>query len=226
MQPYFFPYIGYFQLVRAVDVFVVYDNIKFTKKGWINRNRYLLHGEPAVFTVPVAHASDSLDVRERQVAPSFERERMLHRLGAAYRHAPRRAEAMSILERCVRNPEPNLFLFLESSIRALCDALEIPTPIVVSSSLDVDPALTGQDKVLALCRAVGATSYLNPIGGRELYDAAAFAAHGMSLAFLKARPEPYPQLGAPFVPFLSILDVLMFNPPDATHALLDAWDTV
>lgn len=224
MQPYFFPYVGYFQLISAVDVFIVYDNIKYTKKGWINRNRYLSNGASSLFTVPVAGASDALDIRERQVAASFDRDQMLHRIRAAYHKAPHRDRVMELFERCVRRTEPNLFHYIDTSIRDVCATAEIRTPFIVSSTLDIDPALQAQAKVLAICNAVGATEYLNPIGGRELYDSASFASRGVSLFFLQTRPEPYDQGSSPFVPFLSILDVLMFNDAPAIRRLLHAWD--
>jgi hypothetical protein len=224
MQPYFLPYIGYFQLIAAVDLFIIYDKIKYTKKGWVNRNRYLVDGAPSVFTIPVAQGPDALDIRDRTVATAFDREKLIRRVRSAYHRAPHRERGMELFERCVRYPDPNLFGFLDHSIRATSAALSIRTPVIVSSTLDIDPTLTAQDKVIALCKAVGASAYLNPIGGRALYDAATFASHGLSLSFLEARAVPYAQTSTPFVPFLSILDVLMFNDAGSARALLDAWD--
>lgn len=211
MQPYFLPYVGYFQLIGAVDRFVVYDDVKYTKKGWINRNRYLLGGRDELFSLPLKKDSDSLDVRDRRLAPDFDRSKLLHQLGAAYRKAPRFDAVFPLLERVVRRGDENLFDFIHGSIRDVCAALRIETPLVVSSTLGVDRALRGQDRVLATCARLGADRYVNAIGGLELYDRAAFAARGIELSFLKARPHPYPQLGGEFVPWLSILDVMMFN---------------
>ena len=89
MQPYFFPYIGYFQLIASVDLFIVYDNIKYTKKGWINRNRILLNGKAVPFSLPLKSASDSLDLRDRELATDIDRERLVNQLYGAYRRAPR-----------------------------------------------------------------------------------------------------------------------------------------
>jgi hypothetical protein len=214
MQPYFLPYVGYFQLIGAVDRFVVYDDIKYTKKGWINRNRYLSGGHDAYFTVPLEKGSDYLDVRDRRVSADFDRDKLLNQLAAAYRKAPRFAETFPLLERVVRRADDNLFDFIHGSLRDVCAALRIETPLVVSSTLGVDRALRAQDKVLAICEALSADAYVNAIGGLELYDREAFAARGIALSFLKARPHPYPQLGGEFVPWLSILDVMMFNDVD------------
>lgn len=219
MQPYFLPYIGYFQLIAAADQFVVYDNIKYTKKGWINRNRMLSNGKDVMFSLPLKNAPDRLDVVERELAPGAERHRWLAQLKGAYRHAPQYAQTLPLLESIAACPDGNLFGFLHHALRACCAHLAIDTPIRISSGIAIDHGLAAQDKVLALCQALGARSYLNPIGGTELYAHADFAARGIDLHFLRARPLAYPQSGAaPFLPWLSIVDVLMFNPLDTVRA--------
>jgi hypothetical protein len=227
MQPYFFPYIGYFQLIAAVDRFVLYDNVKYTKKGWINRNRYLLEGRDVVFSVPLKSDSDFREVRERQVAEDFDRRGLLERIRQAYRKAPCFEPAFAVLEKAVSNPERNLFGFVRQSLADVCAYLGVATPIVPSSEIPIDHSLRGEQKVVAICRQAGASVYVNAIGGRELYRAAAFSAHGIELRFLKSRAIEYPQLGAAFVPWLSILDVLMFNSPDTIRGFLaDGFDLV
>jgi hypothetical protein len=215
MQPYFLPYIGYFQLISAVDLFVVYDNIKYTKKGWINRNRFLQNGTDAMFTLPLKGAADSLDVRERELASDFNREKLLSQLRGAYLRAPYFSQTFPFVERIVRHEDTNLFRFLHHSIVESCGQLTITTPIRISSSIDIDPELKNQDKVLAICAAVGASTYVNAIGGVELYSREAFRDRGLTLTFIQSRPFVYSQLGASFVPWLSIIDVMMFNSPDA-----------
>ena len=211
MQPYFFPYIGYFHLLHAVDFFVLYDNIQYTKKGWINRNRFLRDGTDAVFTIPLRKASDFLCVDEREVAESFDRRKLLKRIQAAYQKAPFFETAMELFARSVEFREANLFRFIKHSIGLLCEHLHISTTIIDSSSLNVDHNLSGQDKVLAFCDALGAATYVNAIGGRELYDAMSFESQGIQLRFIQSVPRTYKQLDHPFVAWLSILDVLMFN---------------
>lgn len=213
MQPYFLPYIGYFQLIAAADVFIVYDRIKYTKKGWINRNRMLRNGQDVMFSLPLQGAPDHLDVAERALAAGPDRHRWLAQIKGAYARAPHYADTLPLLEQIAACPDTNLFAFLHHTLRATCEHLAITTPIRVSSTIPVDPHLSGQDKVLALCEAVGARSYVNPIGGTELYARDDFAARGIALHFLRSRPCVYPQWAdAPFVPWLSIVDVLMFNP--------------
>jgi hypothetical protein len=218
MQPYFLPYIGYFQLIAAVDQFVIYDNIKYTKKGWINRNRFLQNGKDAMFSLSLKKDSDSLDVCERELATDFDRERLLNQLRGAYRRAPHFGQTLPLIEQVVRYPEPNLFLFLHNGIAQVCAHLGITTKIIVSSEVDIDHQLRAQDKVLALCEALNATAYVNAIGGVELYSKKMFQEKGIELQFIQSKPFNYAQFDDAFVPWLSIIDVLMFNPLDAIKA--------
>ena len=220
MQPYFLPYIGYFQLMAAVDVFVAYDNIKYTKKGWINRNRYLRNGADATFGVPLRNDSDHLDIVQREIAADFDRRRLLAQLREAYRKAPHFAETYPLAEAVVDAPATNLFEFLLHGLTKVRDHLGLQTPILASSSIDADHSLRSQERVIAIARSLGAQTYVNPIGGTELYSREAFADAGLDLRFLRSRPIEYPQAGGAFVPWLSILDVLMFNGADRTHGLL------
>jgi hypothetical protein len=217
MQPYFWPYVGYFQLIEAVDLFIVYDNIEYTKKGWINRNRLCRNGEAAAFSLPLKKASDHLDVRERELAADFKPEKLLNQIKGAYQQAPYFAQTLPLIERVVRYQTSDLFRFLHHSICQTCRHMDIATEVRVSSSIPIDHGLKKQDKVLALCRAVGAGTYLNLIGGMDLYSREAFQAQGIDLQFIRTVPFEYPQFRRPFVPALSIIDVLMFNPIEAVQ---------
>ncbi len=214
MQPYFFPYIGYFQLIGAVDLFIVYDNIQYTKKGWINRNRMLLNGKDVKFTIPVKGDSDFLDVRDREVAHDFNCEKLLNRIRGAYSKAPYFSDVFPLVEDVVRYEDSNLFCFVHHSIVKTCEHLGITTGILVSSDVPIDHNLKNQDKVIALCREVGASTYVNAFGGQELYSREAFQEIGIELRFIKSKPFEYSQFGETFVPWLSIIDVMMFNSLD------------
>ena len=222
MQPYFFPYIGYFQLIAAVDLFIVYDNIKYTKKGWINRNRMLQNGKGVMFSLPLKSDSDTLDVCERELAADFNRDKFLGQLNGAYRRAPYFAQTFPLLERIVGNQGTNLFQFLHGSVVKTCEHLGITTAIRISSGVAIDHKLKNQDKVLALCEAVGARTYVNAIGGQELYSMEAFRARRVDLKFIQSKPLEYAQFGAPFVPWLSIIDVMMFNPLDSVRSCISS----
>jgi hypothetical protein len=211
MQPYFLPYIGYFQLIASVDQFIVYDNIKYTKKGWINRNRMLQNGSDVMFSLPLKKDSDSLDVVQRDLAPDFNRDKLLNQFQGAYRKAPYYEQTAPLIEHIVHFEDNNLFSYLHHSIVQICQHIDITTDIRVSSTIAIDHALRGQDKVLALCQATQAKTYVNAIGGIGMYSRETFRDEGIDLKFLKTRPFEYTQFGNPFVPCLSMLDVLMFN---------------
>jgi hypothetical protein len=211
MQPYFFPYIGYFQLISAVDTFVIYDNIKYTKKGWINRNRILRDGKEAMFSLPLKKDSDYLNICERELSKDFNPDKLLSQFKGAYQRAPYFAQTFPLVEQIVRYDDVNLFRFLHHSIVKLCEHLDIKTEVKISSELSVDHDLKGQDKVLAICEAVNANSYINAIGGMELYSKETFRLQGIELKFIKSQSFEYRQFGDTFVPWLSIIDVMMFN---------------
>ena len=225
MQPYFLPYIGYFQLIAAVDQFIVYDNIKYTKKGWINRNRLLQNGTDTVFSIPLSKDSDALDIRERQIAADFRRDKLLKQIAEAYRKAPHFTQTFAFIESIVGDQERALFDFLHHALIQTCTHLGISTEIRISSTLPIDHTLKGQAKVIALCAAVGANTYINPPGGVDLYARDAFLEKGIELAFIRPLPLKYVQFDAPFVPWLSIVDVMMFNSLDRIrHELLEHYE--
>lgn len=220
MQPYFFPYIGYFQLLAAVDQFVVYDNIKYTKKGWIARNRMLQNGRDEMFSLPLKKASDTLDVRERELSVGFKRDKLLNQIRGSYLRAPYFSQTFPLIERIVRHDDLNLFRFLYHCLVETCDHLGISTKLIISSDIAIDHSLKSQEKVLAICAAVGADVYINAIGGIELYARDDFSRRGIELKFIRSRPFEYPQFGDPFVPWLSIVDVMMFNSLDSIRACI------
>lgn len=226
MQPYFLPYIGYWQLLSAVDRFIVYDNIEYTKKGWINRNRFLRQGADALFTVPLKKGSDFLTIVERSIADDFDPRDLLNALASAYRRAPFFGDAFPLIESIVTAAPRNLFEYLLNSLRATAEWLRIGTPIVISSTVAIDHRLKGESKVLALCRALEATHYVNAAGGRTMYSSESFARSGIDLKFIQTRPLAYAQFDHPFVPNLSIVDVIMFNSKDAVREMLGAYDLV
>jgi hypothetical protein len=220
MQPYFMPYIGYFQLIAAVDRLIVYDNIKYTKKGWINRNRMLKNGKDVMFSLPLKRGSDSLDVCKRELATNFNRDKLLNQFKGAYARAPYFEQTFSLLEQIVRYDGTNLFSYIHHSLVRSCKHLGIATDIRISSDIAIDHELKNQDKVLALCHASGADTYINAIGGMELYDRDVFRAQGVALKFIRTEPFEYTQFGARFVPWLSMADVMMFNAPEQIGAIV------
>ena len=224
MQPYFLPYLGYFQLISAVDIFVVYDNIQYTKKGWINRNRLLRNGTDHIFTIPLKKDSDFLDVRDREISPDFRAEKLLNQITESYRRAPQFSAVYPVVESIVRFQERNLFCFIHNSIGEICRQLGIVTPVVVSSAINADHGLKNQQRVIAICKAVGASHYINPTGGVSLYKSVDFRLAGLELSFLRCSARQYKQFGELFVPALSILDVMMFNSVEEIRSMLNQYE--
>lgn len=228
MQPYFFPYIGYFQLIKAVDEFVVYDQIEYTKKGWINRNRILVNGNASYITLSLKSGSDTLNVNERFLSDSWpsERRKLINRIAEAYRRAPQFNSAFEMIEKCLLFDNPNLFAFIYNSLVLTIEYLGISTKFTISSAVPYNKDLKGEDKVLSLLKGSGASGYINPIGGQMLYSKERFRDHGIDLMFLKAGEIEYSQQSPHFVPNLSIIDMIMFNPKEAVSGYLNTFELV
>jgi hypothetical protein len=228
MQPYFMPYIGYFQLINSVDQFVIYDNIQYTKKGWINRNRILANGKDQLITLPIKKDSDYLDVVERELSESWEKDKnkMINIIKSSYNKAPYFEETFKLISKCLNNPEENLFKFIYDSIVLINSYLEIKTPIIISSSINADHTLKSQDKVLSLCKAQNADVYINSIGGVELYDKETFKQNKIKLNFIKSNPIKYKQFNNEFVSWLSIIDVMMFNSKEQIQEYLNEYTLI
>lgn len=222
MQPYFFPYIGYFQLMHAVDEFVVYDNIKYTKKGWINRNRILNNGKDVYITLPLKKDSDYLHVCDRELSESWhtERRKMLNLITASYQGAPQYAAAFPVIHNALLYEEMNLFAFIYHSLQLTKDYLGIKTPLVVSSEIKINHDLRAEQKIMAITKARNADMYINPIGGTELYNKDAFKDNSIRLHFLKTSDVHYSQFKNNFLSSLSIIDVMMFNSKEAIQKML------
>ncbi len=232
MQPYLFPYLGYFQLISAVDVFILGDNLQYVKESWINRNRILMNGKDRLITFPLKKGSLRSNINERVFADNFDEEmdRLLRVISSAYSKAPYFKKIFPFLRDLIKHPEPNLAKYAEHSIRRICEYLDIGTPILTASSLDVTEVEDKQDRVVKTAKKVGGEVYINFIGGMDLYDFDYFTRNGLGLKFHKINEITYRQFGNEFVPLLSIIDVLMFNDqPEARrklscYSLLDAPD--
>jgi len=220
MQPYLFPYIGYFQLV-------IHDDVQWIKGGWINRNRILVNGEPRYITLPLSKGSSTASINEREFLATFddEKQKVLRQIHGAYQKAPHFDAVNSLLSLCFASQERNLAAFVVNTLRECCAYLGLGTQFVLSSKLHKNSALKGEDRVLNITSTMEATHYINPIGGTELYDKQRFLSQGVTLNFLRTRNVPYRQFAnGEFVPFLSIIDVMMFNSKPELANLLNEYD--
>jgi len=233
MQPYVLPYIGYIQLMNTVDTFVFYDDVAFINRGWVNRNRLLVNGKDYLFTIPLKEASQNKPIREIALAndPKW-RGKLLKTIEQSYRKAPQYTTVMPITERIVNfqagsQSDVSIADYIFHSFTELTAYLGITTRLVASSTVYGNGQLKAQERIVDICRQEGAERYINPIGGTELYSQLAFDPIGCELRFIQPQRITYPQFGASeFVPWLSVLDVLMNVNAESIRPLLTQFDLI
>lgn len=222
MQPYFFPYIGYWQLVAGVDKFVIFDDVNYINRGWINRNKILVNGEGKYINILMKGASQNKLINEIELFEEEDwRSKVLQMIRNSYKKAPYFQEVFPVIEKAICLQYSNLAEYLKETIRVVCGYLDIETEILVSSEIEKDISLKGQDKILAICKELDADTYINPIGGVELYSKEMFVQNGMELFFIQANDISYEQFGDTFVPWLSIIDIMMFNDKEKVKQMLE-----
>ncbi len=211
MQPYFFPYLGYFQLMAKVDAFVVLDDVNYINRGWINRNRINVGGAASTFTMPLEQATQNRLICDIDISGAVDwRSRMIKTFRQAYAKASQRERALPLVERIVQYPAANLSDFLLHALCCLRDHLGLATQIIPTSRRYGNAELKAQARIIDICQREKADVYINAIGGQDLYDHASFAEAGIKLQFLNpALPAYATAATAPFVPGLSIIDALM-----------------
>lgn len=238
MQPYFFPYLGYFQLMDAVDKIILYDYVHYIKKGWIKRNRILEQNHGAVWIVaPVCKESSHTRISETKIdVHSAWQKKLLNLLEHNYKNAPYYHEIMPILRPFLERQFSHLATFNFESIRTIAELLDMNVSIEYGSSrfLDIEQqleeSLTQEDhrslRIWKICEREKADSYINPIGGKELYDKQQFADQGIRLFFLQTKAYSYKQVTGDFIPDLSIIDVLCNCGIQQTQKLLKNYQLV
>ena len=206
MQPYFFPYLGYWQLLNAVDIFVIFDDVNYINKGYIDRNTILADGKPSFIKLELLGASQNKMINEIDVGEN--RLKLLKTIDLAYKKSPCYRAFFPVVEKILSLEERNLARYLECSIRIISEYMNIGTKIISSS--DIKCSELGKNKIIPIVRALNGDAYINMMGGRNLYVEEDFAEASIKLHFIEARQSPYTQLMPGFIPNLSILDVL-FN---------------
>jgi len=227
MQPYLFPYIGYFQLINTVDKFVIYDDVSFIKQGWINRNRILVAGQPQYFSIPVKDRSSFKLIREIEISNNLDwRSKILRSIEFSYKKTPCFNEVFPIIEKVFCLQTDFISELAAKSITTICEYLDIYTQFVDTSSIYQNSNLKGAERVLDICQRENTSEYINPIGGIELYSKDTFLKKSISLHFIKTNFFVYPQLRNEFVPWLSIIDVLMFNSREKVRGFLKEFELI
>ncbi|MDR0611940.1 MAG: WbqC family protein [Dysgonamonadaceae bacterium] len=224
MQPYFLPYIGYWQLIKAVDTYVIYDDVAYIVRGWINRNNLLINGEKRRFTINLKNASHNKLINEIEILDDFRN--FMKTIEYNYSRAPYYKKVIEILVKIIAFDKSNLALFIANSISIICDYLNIDTHTVLSSSLQKDVSLKGKEKIIAICKLLNADKYYNSAGGIALYKKDDFFHSNIDLYFLKTHIYPYKQFTNTFISDLSIIDVMMFNSVEEINNMLNKFELV
>jgi hypothetical protein len=227
MQPYLFPYLGYFQLIKAVDLFGIGDDVQYIKGGWINRNRILANKVPYTFTFSVKKDSYQKAIKERFFNDNFdlEKDKFLRILAMHYKKAPYYPDTIEVINSIFEFKEANVSKFIVNHLNILCQYLEIKTTFLDSSLWQIkgNSNMSVEEKAIKKLRKlneIGINHFVNPSGGKELYNKDFFNKNNFKLSFLEPKNILYKQFGNVFHPSLSIIDVMMFNSKEEISSLL------
>ncbi len=227
MQPYFFPYLGYWQTMEAVDKYVVFDDVNYIKGGWINRNNILMNDKAFLFTLALSRVSDSKNINEIDILDEKNNfNKVLAHVYNAYLKAPYFRNVFPLIEEIINYPDKNLASYLFNQIKKIAEYLEIETEFILSSQMMKDNNLRSQNRVIDMCQRLSTEQYINAIGGQKLYSREDFKKEGIDLKFIKLLPIEYKQFKNEFVPNLSIIDVMMFNDKKELQKLLKMYELI
>jgi len=222
MQPYLFPYIGYFQLMNSVDCFVIYDDVQYIKRGWINRNNILLNNNAHLFSFSVNQDSQQTNINQRKYSPQMPAEvaKFFITLEHSYKRAPFYDNTIKLLRNVFHSVDMNVAGFNGRQLKIIANYLGMDTKFRFSSEIDMASELKGKERIVEICRRLRADQYINAIGGQGLYSKDHFQKAGITLSFLQTENISYKQFDNSFVSYLSIIDVLMFNSKEDIVKLL------
>lgn len=229
MQPYIFPYIGYFQLINRVDKFVFYDDVHFIKKGWINRNRILVNGSDFLFTIPLQKISQNVLIKDTYINAGdyiVWKNKFLQTTEMNYKKAPYFEVAFELLKNILDIHNSTISSLAIDSIHTISKYLGIETEFVISSQSYKNINLERQNRIIDICHQEASHNYINALGGQELYKKKDFLQQGIKLNFIQTSPIEYKQFKNEFVPWLSIIDVMMFNSPEQIRNFLDKFTLI
>lgn len=229
MQPYIFPYIGYFQMIHAVDKFVFYDDVNFIKQGWINRNRILLNNKDFLFTIPLHKANSFTYIKDTTINQKLYenwKSKFLLTVAQNYKKAPYFRDVFLVVETVLNSEAANISQLAIASVVAVSNYLGLQTEFITASEAYQNKDLERQERLIDICKKENATHYINALGGKDLYSKEDFKKKNIDLKFIQSQPIVYKQYSDDFVPWLSIIDVLMFNSIEETKAMLDKYELV
>jgi hypothetical protein len=223
MQPYILPYIGYLQLLNAVDVFVLYDDVNYINKGWINRNRILVNKEVFTYTIPCKKASQNKLIMDTEISGDGKwRAKLLKTISMAYTGAEYFKDVFPLIEKILMQKEKKLHRFTGNALNMVMNYLQMNTRLVYASKhFNASKGLDRADRLISICQDLKADTYINAKGGKSLYEKDYFASKGIELVFINNTIDKYPQFVKDFVPGLSIIDIMMHvSVPDIQQMLM------
>ena len=223
MQPYLFPYIGYFQMINAVDTFVFYDDVNFIKRGWVNRNKILVNGNEKLFTIPLIDASQNKLINEIEInSNNKELNKLLNTISQNYKKAPHFEQVFPLIKGFLNLKQRFISEMAVDSIKEISKYLKIDTEFILSSEkFSETRGDEKEERLVSICQSLNASEYINAIGGAELYSKNTFFDNGIKLNFIQSNKITYNQYRNDFVPWLSIIDVLMFNSKIEINSMLN-----
>ena len=224
MQPYLFPYTGYWQLINAVDTFVIFDDVNFIKKGYINRNSILLNGKPHIFTLELIGASQNKLINEIEIGSNSRK--ILKTIEMSYKKSPYFYIVFPIIKDILDNKEKNLAKFIGYSLEKIANYLGMGTKFIYSSDIRKNNSLKAQDKILEIASLLKSTDYINAIDGQKFYDKERFSQENIQLNFLDTEITEYKQFENEFESHLSIVDILMFNSIEDINNILSKFKLI
>jgi hypothetical protein len=230
MQPYFFPYIGYFQLIQAADRFILFDDVQYIRHGWINRNRILKPADGVQYIImPLAsHARNTLirDISAADVESS--KDRILRQIEHYKKTAPFYKPVRALIGDCFAAAHISITEMNAAYLKATCDYIGIDYKIEISSQMrfDYSGVQNAGEWALSMSEQLQATTYINPVSGMELFDKTRFEQSNIRIQFLQPVIKEYDQRRKQFEPGLSIIDVMMFNEPAVIKNLLNDYQLV
>ncbi len=224
MQPYLFPYIGYFHLISASDKFVCYNDVHFIKQGWINRNRILLNGEAHTFSVPVKNISSHTLIRETEIDYHLDwRKKLLKTIQSAYSKAPNFEIVFPLISKLFESKPRYISELAIESIKLVLNYADFKVDLIEDASRYENSALKGENRVIDICKKEKASEYFNLPGGKELYNYTTFEKNNIQLRFIQPDFIEYSQQIKDFIPGLSAIDVMMFNSGEGTKEIMNAY---
>lgn len=229
MQPYIFAYIGYFQMIKAVDKFVFYDDVSFIKQGWVNRNRILVNGKDFLFSVPQEKISSYTQIKDSLISKkNYEvwKNKFLQTLEQSYKKSPHYDLVITLIVSVLNKNFSTISELAIDSAISISKYLGLNTKFIISSEKYKNQEMERAARLIDICKQEGADEYLNAIGGMELYSKEEFEEQGIKLNFIKSQPIEYKQFKNEFVPWLSIIDVLMFNSVEEINEMLDGYNLI